>query len=105
MLIAATNRLDLLDPALMRMGRFGIQILIDRPSRDDYVHILRSHIGNVPIDGDVDLNEIAHLLPDDLSAADIMGIIVRTKENAIERMVAAEQNSNYFQLERRDFPW
>ena len=85
MLIAATNRLDLLDPALMRMGRFGIQIVIDRPSRDDYSSILQAHIGDVAINQEIDLGEIALLLPDDLSAADIMGIVVITKENAIDR--------------------
>tara|TARA_B100001113_G_scaffold456_1_gene441 strand:- start:5631 stop:7700 length:2070 start_codon:yes stop_codon:yes gene_type:complete len=105
MLIAATNRLDLLDPALMRMGRFGIQILIDRPSRDDYVHILQSHIGNVPIDENIDLNEIALLIPDDLSASDLMGIVVRTKENAIDRHKDLNLESTNFQLERADFPW
>jgi ATP-dependent Zn protease len=87
------------------MGRFGIQILIDRPSRDDYAHILHAHIGNVPINEEIDLNEVALLLPDDLSASDLMGIVVRTKENAIDRHKELDLESSEFQIERDDFPW
>jgi cell division protease FtsH len=57
--IAATNRPDVLDPALLRPGRFDRHITIDRPTREGRREILKIHSRKVPLAPDVDLGEIA----------------------------------------------
>jgi cell division protease FtsH len=57
--LAATNRPDVLDPALLRPGRFDRQIVVDRPDRAGREAILRVHVRNVPLAPDVKLNVIA----------------------------------------------
>jgi cell division protease FtsH len=62
-LIAATNRPDVLDPALLRPGRFDRQIAVPNPTLKDRVEILAVHAKNVKIDKDADLNIIAKRTP------------------------------------------
>ena len=62
-LIAATNRPDILDPALLRPGRFDRQIVVDRPDLKGREEILKVHIRNVKIADDVDLEVIARRTP------------------------------------------
>ncbi len=57
--LAATNRPDVLDPALLRPGRFDRHVTVDRPTKDGRRDILKVHIKNVPISSDVKLDEIA----------------------------------------------
>lgn len=57
--IAATNRPDVLDPALLRPGRFDRHVVIDRPGRKGRVGILKVHSRKVPLGEDVDLDDIA----------------------------------------------
>ena len=57
--IAATNRVEVLDPALLRPGRFDRQIEVALPGRAERLDILRLHSKNKPLDGDVDLEELA----------------------------------------------
>jgi ATP-dependent metalloprotease FtsH len=57
--MAATNRPDILDPALMRAGRFDRQITIDLPDRDGRRAILAIHSGSTPLAADVDLDAVA----------------------------------------------
>jgi cell division protease FtsH len=57
--IAATNRPDVLDTALLRPGRFDRHIMIDRPNWQGRVDILRVHVRNKPIADDIDLEKIA----------------------------------------------
>jgi len=57
--IAATNRPDILDPALLRPGRFDRHIKIAEPTRDERLEILRIHTGNKPLGRDVALEELA----------------------------------------------
>jgi cell division protease FtsH len=57
--LAATNRPDVLDPALLRPGRFDRQIVVDRPDRNGREAIMRVHTRNVPIAPDVRLDVIA----------------------------------------------
>jgi cell division protease FtsH len=57
--LAATNRPDVLDPALMRPGRFDRHVTIDLPNRAGRLGILKVHSRKVPLDDDVDLDEIA----------------------------------------------
>ena len=69
-LIAATNRPDILDPALLRPGRFDRQITVDRPDVGGREKILEVHSRNKPLSSDVDLGRIAHLTPG-FSGADL----------------------------------
>lgn len=62
-LIAATNRADILDPALLRPGRFDRQIVVDVPDVKGREKILKVHSKDKPIGSDVDLNKIAKLTP------------------------------------------
>jgi len=62
-LIAATNRPDILDPALLRPGRFDRRVTMDRPDIKGRFAILNVHIKGKPIDPDVDLEQIARQTP------------------------------------------
>ncbi|KUO96833.1 AAA family ATPase [Ferroacidibacillus organovorans] len=59
LVIAATNRSDILDSALLRPGRFDRQIRVDLPDREGRLHILRIQASDKPLDADVDLEHIA----------------------------------------------
>lgn len=59
LVIAATNRADLLDPALTRPGRFDRIVRVDLPDRQGRLHILKIHSGEKPLEENVDLDEIA----------------------------------------------
>jgi len=59
LVLAATNRADLLDPALLRPGRFDRQVLVDLPEQEARLSILTLHCGNKPLAGDVNLNLVA----------------------------------------------
>ncbi len=61
--MAATNRRDILDPALMRPGRFDRQVTVNYPDQDGRVAILKVHSRGKPLAGDVDLNNIAKRMP------------------------------------------
>ena len=61
--MAATNRSDVLDPALLRPGRFDRKILVGRPDVKGREAILRVHAKNKPLAGDVDLKEISKQTP------------------------------------------
>jgi cell division protease FtsH len=62
-ILAATNRPEILDPALLRAGRFDRQVLVDRPDKKGRVEILRIHLKNLKLNDDVKLEEIAALTP------------------------------------------
>ena len=72
--IAATNRPDVLDPALLRPGRFDRQITIDLPDVNGRFGILKVHAKRVKLDGSVDLNTIARGTPG-FSGADLANLI------------------------------
>ena len=59
--IAATNRPDILDPALLRPGRFDRQITVNCPDINGRVEILKVHTRNKPLEGSVDLSEVARM--------------------------------------------
>ncbi|MBI4205240.1 MAG: ATP-dependent metallopeptidase FtsH/Yme1/Tma family protein [Betaproteobacteria bacterium] len=73
-LLAATNRPEILDPALLRAGRFDRQVLVDRPDRIGRVQILKTHIRKVRIAADVDLEQVAALTVG-FSGADLANLI------------------------------
>jgi len=62
-LMAATNRPDVLDPALLRPGRFDRRIMVDRPDVRGRLGILRVHTRSTPLDEDVDLQKVARSTP------------------------------------------
>src|SRR5438445_4252836 len=61
--LAATNRADVLDPALLRPGRFDRRVMVQAPDRAGRVAILRIHVRNVPLAPDVDLESLAAQTP------------------------------------------
>jgi cell division protease FtsH len=73
-LIAATNRPDILDPALLRPGRFDRQIVVDRPDLEGRKAILRVHSKGKPLATDVDLDVIARRTPG-FTGADLANVI------------------------------
>src|SRR3954449_12128547 len=73
-LIAATNRPDILDPALLRPGRFDRQIVVDRPDLEGRKAVLRVHAKGKPFAPDVDLDVIARRTPG-FTGADLANVI------------------------------
>jgi len=108
-LMAATNRPEILDPALLRPGRFDRQVLVDRPDKIGRLAILRVHAKQVTLGPDADLEVIAAMTPG-FSGADLANIINeatlltvrRNKEQvglselqeAVERVVAGLEKKN-----------
>src|SRR5690349_9418048 len=73
-LIAATNRPDVLDPALLRPGRFDRQVVVPNPDVNGRERILRVHMKNVPLAADVDVKIIARGTPG-FSGADLANLV------------------------------
>ncbi|HEY3251549.1 MAG TPA: ATP-dependent zinc metalloprotease FtsH [Ignavibacteria bacterium] len=86
-IIAATNRPDVLDPALLRPGRFDRQVVVDRPDVKGRVGIFKVHTRDIPLDPNVDLEVLAKGTPG-LSGADIANLV---NEAAL---LAARKNRN-----------
>ncbi|MFL5450759.1 MAG: ATP-dependent zinc metalloprotease FtsH [Myxococcales bacterium] len=72
--VAATNRPEILDPALMRPGRFDRQVLVDRPDKRGREQILRIHAREVKLGADVDLREVAGRTPG-FAGADLANVV------------------------------
>ncbi len=116
-LMAATNRPEILDPALLRAGRFDRHVLVDRPDRPGRIEILRVHARKVSLDQEQDLERVAGMTAG-LAGADLANIVneaallaVRHRrdsvtmpdfDEAIERVVAglAKQNRLLTSAER-----
>jgi cell division protease FtsH len=73
-IIAATNRPDILDPALLRPGRFDRRVILDRPDMVGRTQILQTHTKGKPIADDVNLGAVAKLTPG-FSGADIENLV------------------------------
>jgi cell division protease FtsH len=102
-LLAATNRPEILDPALLRAGRFDRQVLVDRPDKPGRIDILKVHLKGHTLSADVDPEKIAALTPG-FTGADLANLVneaalIATRRradtitmadftNAVERMVA-----------------
>ena len=86
-IIAATNRPDVLDPALLRPGRFDRQVVVDRPDVKGREGIFKVHTSKIPLGSDVDIPTLAKGTPG-LSGADIANIV---NESAL---LAARRNSD-----------
>jgi cell division protease FtsH len=73
-LIAATNRPDILDPALLRPGRFDRQIVVDRPDLKGRIGILKVHIKGKPMNPDIDVEVLARRTPG-FTGADLANLV------------------------------
>ncbi len=73
-LLAATNRPETLDPALLRAGRFDRQVLVDRPDRAGRGQILRVHVKKVHIEPSLELDQVAGLTPG-FTGADLANLV------------------------------
>jgi cell division protease FtsH len=93
--LAATNRPDVLDSALLRPGRFDRHVMLDLPDRKDRAAILKVHAKKVPLGKDVDLEKVAAGTPG-FSGADLKNLI---NEAAIN---AARENSNTVMMSHFD---
>lgn len=108
-LLAATNRPEVLDAALLRAGRFDRQIVVDRPERKGRVAILKVHAKGVALADDVDLDQVAAITPG-FTGADLANLmneaaIVATRRDgdkvtmadltvAVERIVAGVERKS-----------
>ncbi len=108
-LLAATNRPEILDPALLRAGRFDRQVLVDRPDKKGRIQILQVHIRKIRLAPEVDLEQIAALTPG-FSGADLANLVneaalLATRRagesvtlddftHAVERIVAGLEKKN-----------
>jgi transitional endoplasmic reticulum ATPase len=86
-LLAATNRPDMLDPALLRSGRFGRHIEIPMPDKEARIEIFKIHLRNKPLAKDVDINQMAQDLKG-YTGADIQAICEEATLLTIRKAVA-----------------
>lgn len=93
--LAATNRVDILDPAILRPGRFDCKVMVGRPDVKGREEILRVHVRNKPLSDDVDLHEIARTTAG-FAGADLENLM---NEAAI---CAAKQNRQFIKKEDVD---
>ncbi|AJC83354.1 ATP-dependent metalloprotease FtsH 2 (plasmid) [Rhizobium etli bv. phaseoli str. IE4803] len=108
-LLAATNRPEILDPALLRAGRFDRQVLVDRPDKAGRIQILKVHLKKAKLKREVEVEQIAALTPG-FTGADLANLVneatllaTRRKadavamedfNNAVERIVAGLEKRN-----------
>ena len=108
-ILAATNRPEILDPALLRAGRFDRQVLVDRPDKKGRIDIIRVHLRKAKLASDVDPEKVAALTPG-FTGADLANLaneatLLATRRggdavtmadftNAVERMVAGLEKRN-----------
>jgi cell division protease FtsH len=93
-MLAATNRPEILDPALLRAGRFDRQVLVGRPDKKGRLDILRVHANKVTLDPGVDLEQIASLTTG-FSGADLANLVNEAALNATRRKAAAVTTADF----------
>jgi len=93
-IIAATNRPDVLDPALMRPGRFDRQVFIDLPNLKGREEILGIHVKRVTLSEDIDLQKVARGTPG-FSGADIMNLVNEAALLAARRGAEAVEQPDF----------
>jgi len=84
-LLAATNRPEILDPALMRAGRFDRQVIVDRPDKTGRAAILRVHLRKVQVDPALDVDAVAGLTPG-FTGAELANLVNEAAIHATRRM-------------------
>jgi len=87
-ILAATNRPEILDPALLRAGRFDRQVLVDRPERAGRLAILKVHVKKLKLAADVDLEGVAALTPG-FTGADLANLANEAAVRATRRKAEA----------------
>ena len=95
-LLAATNRPDVLDPALLRPGRFDRQVVVDAPDVRGREGILRVHVRKIPLGDDVDITRIARGTPG-MSGADLANLV-----NEAALLAARRGNDQVFMADLED---
>ena len=93
-ILAATNRADILDKALLRAGRFDRQIYVELPELTDRKEIFQVHLRNVKIDGSVDIEQLARQTPG-FSGADIANVCNEAALIAARRQKQAVQRQDF----------
>ena len=93
-LIAATNRPDVLDPALLRPGRFDRQVVVGRPDVRGREQILKVHTRKIPLDSRVDLSVIARATPG-FSGADLANLVNEAALYAARRSKKAVEQDDF----------
>jgi len=91
-ILAATNRPDVLDPALLRPGRFDRQVVVDMPDIKEREDIIKIHCRKISISKDIDFNKLARATPG-TSGADLANLV---NEAAL---FAARQNKTYVEMD------
>ena len=108
-LMAATNRPEILDPALLRPGRFDRHVLVDRPDKQGRLEILKVHLRNIKADPDLNVAKIADMTPG-MVGADLANLVNEAAllavrrgrktvgmadfEEAVERLIAGLEKKN-----------
>eukprot|EP00557_Chaetoceros_sp_GSL56_P000123 CAMPEP_0176500070 /NCGR_PEP_ID=MMETSP0200_2-20121128/13309_1 /TAXON_ID=947934 /ORGANISM="Chaetoceros sp., Strain GSL56" /LENGTH=921 /DNA_ID=CAMNT_0017898621 /DNA_START=306 /DNA_END=3070 /DNA_ORIENTATION=- len=103
LIVGTTNRIQAIDAALLRPGRFEEHLLLDLPSVDDIEEMLKMFLEKVPMDCEVNLHDIAELLEElKACAADVKGLCSEACLNAISK-VDESTNISQIALEATDF--
>lgn len=100
MLLAATNRPEILDPALLRSGRFDRQVLVDRPDKIGRAQILQVHIKKVRLSANVNPEQVAGLTPG-FSGADLANLVNEAALLATRRGANAIEMNDFTQAVER----
>jgi transitional endoplasmic reticulum ATPase len=91
LVLGATNRLDRLDSAVLRPGRFDVVIELGLPSEADRIEVFEVHLRNKPTDKNIDLKQLA-VETEGFSAAEISGVCQRAALNAVKRAIVAKSH-------------
>jgi len=83
-LMAATNRPEILDPALLRPGRFDRHVLVDRPDKIGRLEILKVHLKNIKISQNIDIEKLAEMTPG-MVGADLANLVNEAALLAVRR--------------------
>mgnify|MGYP006268461651 CR=1 FL=1 len=116
-IMAATNRPEVLDPALLRPGRFDRQVLVDKPDVKGREEVLKIHVRNVKLDGSVDLRKVAARTAG-FAGADLANLVneaalhaarrdgdsvtMRDFDDAIDRLVAGLEKKRVMSTRERE---
>ncbi len=93
-ILAATNRPEILDPALLRAGRFDRQVLVDRPDQKGRVQILKVHVKKVILAPEINLEEVAGMTTG-FSGADLANLVNEAAIQATRRKAEAVTMSDF----------
>ncbi|MBN0809808.1 AAA family ATPase, partial [Pseudomonas aeruginosa] len=93
-ILAATNRPEILDQALLRAGRFDRQVLVDRPDKKGRLDILKVHVKKITLAQDIDLEQVAALTTG-FSGADLANLVNEAALAATRRKASAVELQDF----------